>query len=307
MKLTVGICTKDRGVFLRECLERIAEYSEWVSTVIVVEDISHSQSFSQEELEKIFESSKNTQCLYFSVSFSRIAESRQFLLERAKDDLLLFLDDDVLVGQNALEKAHRFFQKHPQAGLVTGAMVPLIPQNAFSRIDSLYFNQGFMQLGKNRRLTMCPFSFVVLNMKYLRQHKISLFFDSRFKIGEDIDFSLRLSQQSVSIYFEPQIINTHRFDTTAWSYWSKKYEHGQYMYLLFAQYGSAYLSPVEVTIPASPFLFLRWLFRSVRWKTRYYVLLGQVSLMEELYIFIAELATLSGFLRGRFLFSREYK
>src|SRR5687768_10672942 len=109
MKVTVGICTKNRKQKLQRCLNALAKQSRSIDQLIVLEDTTDQQNFSQSSVQKMFPRLKKTQIKYDTVKFSNIAKSRTALLNMVKDGILIFVDDDVVVTNTSIQKVKTFF------------------------------------------------------------------------------------------------------------------------------------------------------------------------------------------------------
>jgi GT2 family glycosyltransferase len=295
MKVTVGICTKNRKQKLLRCLTALAKQSDSIDQLIILEDTTDQQNFSQSSVQKMFPRLKKTQIKYDTVKFSNIAKSRTALLNMVKNGMLIFIDDDVVVTNNSLQKVKKFFDAHKTAALVIGKVLPLEPKNLISHIDSVYFNQEQHDANKIVSLDFCPFSFVGINVSAIRKHKEKITsFDPNFPIGEDVDFSLRLSLSGQKIFFDPKIRNYHQFDTSFVPYLFKKVEHGKYIYLLYQKHKDRYVESNALPLNQSLFSLLPFIWHRASLMTKYYSKIYSFSFAEKIIVFCGEVATLLG-------------
>jgi len=295
MKLTVGICTKDRSQKLRQCLSSLKKQSQYIDQLIVLEDTSNQHNFSQLSLQKFLGDLKKTRVIYRSVRFSNIAISRTKMVQMVQDGVLLSVDDDVVIGDNAIKKVKSFFDKKKDASLLIGRMFPINPNNPVSQVDYVYCSQGVLNFNRLHRIKMCPFSFVALNITQIKKQPTKVLnFDFRFPIGEDIDFSLRLFESQQKLFFDPTIINYNEYDTSLLLFLSKKFRHGKYLYKLYQKHQEEYRDPA--TLPHSlSSLELPLFFWQELWSmTNYYFRIYDFSLLEKLIVFCGEAATLLG-------------
>jgi GT2 family glycosyltransferase len=293
--ITIAICSKDRESQLTRCLFRLKKEKKYFDRLLLVEDISDQQLFTVSKLKKIFGNSENITLRYIPVRYANIAQSRQKALDLTPKGVLIFIDDDVLLSKGSVQKVKNFFIKNSRTSLVTGRVLPKYPQNIISAIDYVYFTQELISAYKQTQITSCPFSFVGINLSVIKKrNQSSFFFDPRFRIGEDIDFTLQLSQANFPIIFEPTIVNTHEYDTSSIQFLRKKFLHGQYMYLLYQKHGEPYLS--KSSIPQSNnLLFLLFFFITRPFTlTNYYTTLYPFSIPQRIIIYFGEVVTLLG-------------
>lgn len=298
MKLTVGICTKDRDQKLGQCLEALKKQCQYIDRLIVVEDISQQQHLSLQLLQKFFGKLSHVILEYRTVKFSNIARSRTKLISMVKDDILVFIDDDVFVGNESLKKVKQFFLKNADTSLLIGKMLPVHSMNPISKVDCVYFSQGILRFNRPHRIKMCPFSFVALNITQIKKQRTKILrFDSQFPIGEDIDFSLRLSQSGQKLFFNPSIVNYHYYDTSFFPFVSKKFTHGEYIYMLYQKHKQQYRDPATLPISTSILELPLFLWEQSWGATKYYAGIHQFSFLEKIIVLSGEVATLLGLIK----------
>jgi glycosyltransferase involved in cell wall biosynthesis len=153
--------------------------------VILVETISNETSL----LEKIVEEHKNIRL--YKIKERGIAQARNYGAKKARGDILLFLDADVLVTKDLIEKISQAFQ-NPRVVGATCSFYPIKP-----RFNELFFFKFYntlirfvLGLPLIKRLKHTSGIFIVV-----RKASFNLIggFDERLVCLEDGDLAYRLS------------------------------------------------------------------------------------------------------------------
>lgn len=298
-QVTIVICTMDRPQLLFRCLQKLLKQTNYFTDVLVVEDVTLNQSLSLPKLKKLFRSHQ-INCHYQAVKFTNIAKSRQKALELVKNGILIFIDDDVIIGRNSLRITNQNFNRDNQLALLTGKMLP-IKKNLISEIDFVYFNQGTLKLKNRSTIKNCPFSFIALNVSLIYQNSIDKknVFDPTLHIGEDIDYSLNLSLQNYKMLFDPRLINFHDFDLKLNDFLQKKYTHGKYIFLLYQKHGQYFSSQNSIFVTTNLMAAPNLLITSIK-STNRYLHLYSFSLIQGMIILLGEIATNFGILSAKF-------
>lgn len=229
-KVAIGICTRNRPKKCLSLLRSLSKNKRVVDTIIIIEDVSDRQYLSQELIKKIFKKNTQTKIIYKSVTYQNVANSRNLVLETAKNKFLIFVDDDVCITKNSIEKTITVLEQNKKNAIVIGLLKPKI-RNFVSIADSVYYNRERLSL-KRKDLIMAPFSFTGINLDLIKKNQIS--FDKKCinLAGEDIDFCLQVIKKDLKIIFDAAIVNFHFFDTNLFNFLTNKYGYGPYIYQL---------------------------------------------------------------------------
>ncbi len=230
--LTVGICTRNRQDKCLSLLESLEKNEKIIGNIaiVVVEDTSDNQHFSQQSIQKIFKSSNQVKIIYKNVKYQNVSKSRNLILKTANSKFLIFIDDDVCLAKNSILETINILKQNEKNAVVIGLLKPKI-KNLVSIADSVYYNRERFLL-KRKELEMAPFSFVGINLYLIKKHQIK--FDEKFNkpAGEDIDFCLQVIKRKLKILFDSNIVNYHFFDTDLSSLLRKKQGYGKYIFQL---------------------------------------------------------------------------
>lgn len=241
LKVSVSIIipTKNRYPALHKALKSIAGQTQLPEEVFVIDQSPSSGSWPQLLVE----------ALPGTIDFNYIcdpqisggAEARNLAIDAARGDILLFLDDDVSLHPDFLEKLLMSWSERPNATGISG-----IADN-YSRPTRFYFwwSAVFMR-GPFRddrqpvywkasmlqepvqvtRFTGCMMSFRKSAIK-------GVHFDSNLRgvsDGEDVDFCIRLKGK---YFIDPRCKLTHHMDTSGreTTHWTQRHARAQtYLY-----------------------------------------------------------------------------
>jgi len=130
LKLSVIIATKDREQALAECLESIKIQSELPEAIIII-DASDNEKTAL-VAKNILENSAIK--LIYKKSKPGLTYQRNLGIKNSKNDLLLFLDDDVVLDPHYIKEIKRPFcdDKTEIVGGVTGRIKPGKPKSLVS-------------------------------------------------------------------------------------------------------------------------------------------------------------------------------
>ena len=121
--LTIAVCTKDRPEDLRVCLDQLkkvrsAEADGGAGIELLVVDNAPSDSQTRELVESLGD------VRYATDPRPGLDFARNAAIAEARGELLAFVDDDVRVDSRWLRGLRRALTEHPEAGAVTGLVLP---------------------------------------------------------------------------------------------------------------------------------------------------------------------------------------
>jgi glycosyltransferase involved in cell wall biosynthesis len=198
--LSVIIATKNRPEALANALRSIEAQTVQPSEVIVIDQSPGAP--------------------YASISGSAVA--RNAGIERARGDVLLFLDDDVTLHPDFVEKLLASYRENPTADGISGIPDNYSPPGKFYFYWQKIFMRGpfhddrqpiYWSASKISRAV--PVSRMSGGMMSIRRSAMKgTRFDSNLRgvsDGEDVDFCVRLNG---SYFIEPRCKLTHHFDAS---------------------------------------------------------------------------------------------
>jgi glycosyltransferase involved in cell wall biosynthesis len=135
--------------------------------------------------------------------------ARNLGIEKAKGEILLFLDSDCYVQPDWMSKMVKTHQEQPDLSAVGGAVIPEY-SNKNSVIYAGYMAEfrEFIPQHKKKYIRHIPTMNISYKKKIFSEYG---YFDSRFYPQEDLIFNYRLSGNGEKILFDPTIVVTHRF------------------------------------------------------------------------------------------------
>jgi GT2 family glycosyltransferase len=201
-QLSVGIATRNRAASLARCISSLALLGDLVADITVVDDSSDEPI--EPALDQLPAALRDKLTIVAQRGRQGPITARNTMMERAKCDIVLLLDDDTLiVAEAGIRRAFDLILEHPSIGAVAFAMAgadgtPLpasmqpsaatylsyVP--AYIGFAHLLRRQLFLDLGRYRRL----FHFY----------------------GEEKDYCLRLLNAGYHVVYEPDALVAHLFD-----------------------------------------------------------------------------------------------
>lgn len=229
---SIVIATYNATETLRECINSLYDQSTGTKCfeVIVVNDggkdkISESLGHLSDELA----------IKYFDREHRGPAAARNFGINQAKGDIILFLDDDSLPTRNWLSAVIEAWEKFPNADGIGGYIKAEVTDSIYCRVNSDFFNWYLEEYSDDE---FHPF-LVTCNAGYTRNilEKVGNF-DERFKkpSGEDRDLNIKISRIGGELRLNRSIVVYHDRDLTFRSFAKKHYNYGKGAYSIYARY-----------------------------------------------------------------------
>lgn len=204
--ISVIIPTYGRGKALIETLESLNNQTVLPDEVIIVDE-------SPQDIRKLLRSSHfrfPIKYIWNPSKFRSLARSRNVGKKMAKGDIVLFLDDDVILEPDFIERILGAFRKHPHLLGAMGQITNTKKCGLFYQVLNLMFLRNLQYKPKVRRsfISSYPYEpkeeFIPTewlsgsNMAYKRKVLERYDFDWRllkYSYSEDVDFSYSLYQQ----------------------------------------------------------------------------------------------------------------
>ncbi len=130
--ITVGIITRNRSKDLKEMLRSLTNQIRAADEVLIVDNGSTDQT------RKVVESFENKLPIsYYFLQEASIPRARNLVLEKTKNEIIAFTDDDCMVDPGWLDSVERGFLRADNIGMV-GGWVKHEPAPKPSMIDTYY-------------------------------------------------------------------------------------------------------------------------------------------------------------------------
>lgn len=124
LKITVVICTYNRGVYIRDAMESLYHQTLAKEAYEVIVVNNNSTDNTQQVCENFIATHRDAHYAYFNESRQGASFARNTGAAKARSPLLCFMDDDAIADADYLEKIVRFFETHPDAGGLGGRIIP---------------------------------------------------------------------------------------------------------------------------------------------------------------------------------------
>jgi glycosyltransferase involved in cell wall biosynthesis len=253
---------------LFNCVKSIrkVDYKKKLYEIIIIDDGSDEKT--HENLKKLSDS--NTHIIYSSRQGA--ARARNLGIEKSKNDILVFLDQDVIVDPYILKIYKKVFDNNT-VDIVQGNIWAQFYKSKLTDIHSKWRKSAFLdkvQTGEGCLKTLVTRN-VALNKKYLEKFVRvgnSLLNEQMTTTGgEDRELGYRLSKFGARIMLEEKAIVYHKDPSNLWSIMVQKYRHGvgdtklgigERLYDL-SNFRRVVINPIKVGVPIY-FSFLAWCF-----------------------------------------------
>jgi GT2 family glycosyltransferase len=144
--VTVAICTRNRHDDLERCIRSIVEQSATFPVEILIMDDGNVPMRLLNRFSSLLQS-PNYYLSYYKKQLPGLLLSRIETVEKAKHDIILFVDDDVELGNGYLSKLEDFFRRFPDTVGLGGRDVR-IGNNFIWNLFCTIFLYGARQPGK---------------------------------------------------------------------------------------------------------------------------------------------------------------
>jgi len=207
--VSVIISAYNSGNTLKVCLKSLSKqtYPSEKYEIIIVDDGSTDNtsiilsSLPETNLFKVIHHSENY----------GLAAARNTGIKNAKGDILIFLDSDMEVKEDFIEKHVSFHRKSGVIG-VSGSIIPDI-ENPYDKYQRYLYEskRGAAKFDINKPIPFKAFLFNNTSIKKIAFEKAGLF-DENIKMygGEDTEFSYRVwKYYPYGLYYDPLILVIH--------------------------------------------------------------------------------------------------
>lgn len=112
MNITVGIPTYQRPNLLIDTCNQVIKQNHPALLEIIIADQTPWDHLSQFAQDAILDLKKHSKVRYFSLNKANLPSARNFILQKAKGDIILWIDDDVLLPQGFIEEHYRIYKNN---------------------------------------------------------------------------------------------------------------------------------------------------------------------------------------------------
>jgi glycosyltransferase involved in cell wall biosynthesis len=154
--------------------------------------------------------------------------SRNRGVKEAEADLLLFLDDDIRIEPNGIEKHLEFYQKILKSSILMGCAIEdfAVMTTDFQKYKGYLSRKWGMEVENRKPLAKDKFFLTAANCSMKKDLFYQLGeFDEKLKDAEDYDLGKRATENDIDIYFDDSIIGWHDDFITCKSYITRQQQY----------------------------------------------------------------------------------
>jgi glycosyltransferase involved in cell wall biosynthesis len=231
-KYSIIIPTYCEHELLMECILSLCEQSEDKSSfeVIVVNDGGNN------DISKSLDLFGNRLTLrYFYQQNKGPAAARNLGIQKAKGNIILFLDDDSLPTTSWLNEVKRAWDNFPDLDGIGGYTLSEVTDSIYCRVNSDFFNWYLARYSGDE---FHPF-LITCNAGYKKAvlNKVDNF-DEQFKraSGEDRDLNIKISKIGGKLRLDKSILVYHDRDLKLLAFLKKHYNYGKAAREIYKRY-----------------------------------------------------------------------
>ena len=223
--ISVIIPTYGREEVLRSTLESVLKQDYPMFEVVVADQTRQHQPETQALLDNL---AATEQIQLYSLNWASLPGARNYAVERAKGEIILFIDDDVELPSGFLQAHARNYQTDSDIGAVAGRVfdrmkladarsdlkIEYLPPEAMDPGIAWYYIDLVHTVKPQQVLTARG-----CNMSFRREifEQYNLRFDERFRgsaVREESDFCLRIRKTGLKIWYDPEAHLVHLGEET---------------------------------------------------------------------------------------------
>jgi glycosyltransferase involved in cell wall biosynthesis len=253
LELSIVIPTHNRANILKQCLKKLTE-SKFPTTkfeVVIVDDASTDNT---EEVVNEFKEKLNLN--YHKQKKAGQGVARNYAIEQAKAEVIIFIGDDIFVNKNFLEEHYNFHQQNKQKNFAMLGLILWDPEINISALmdwstngSSLFGKFGghqfaFEKLSHNKPANYNFFytSNISLKKELLMSEKFDPWFDGYG--WEDIELGYRLETNSdLKLIYNSQAIAYHHHEISLKEFKNRMYQIGHASHLFQAKHPEIKIRP----------------------------------------------------------------
>lgn len=177
--------------------------------------------------------------------------ARNLGASQTRSDVYIFLDADCIPQPGWLEALLRTWEVHPDAGAISGAMLPH-SDTFIQHCEQIANFHEYLNINPHsERDALASFSLLVPGMVW----QTSGGFSSSLFPAEDIDFSLRLKKMGWKLFFTPKALVYHRHQrVNIKAYICHAHRSGKYSIQMRLQHPEKYTIPIWLRVGWSWYL-----------------------------------------------------
>ena len=249
MKISIFICTYNRGALINNTLKGIIEGQSQLPDEIVVvngggaNDCSDTLEYWKSQFVGLRE---------IKTQNINLATSRNIGLPQCKGDIIIQTDDDAVPFSDWIERLVKAHKDYPEAGVIGGDVVDASGDSLLFKVADATTFPHYDKLTAVRSVPGVNSSYKKAVVKTLGDYDITLF------RGEDVDYNWRAIQAGWKVLFIPSIKVYHHHRASWKGLFNQHYMYGRAYYLVRTKWTNMYCAyPRKID---SPKMFLKAIF-----------------------------------------------
>jgi peptidoglycan/xylan/chitin deacetylase (PgdA/CDA1 family)/glycosyltransferase involved in cell wall biosynthesis len=255
IKITVGVCVKNKERTIKSSIDSIfkQKFPRDLMQIIVVDGCSTDRTLP---IIRNVTSAMNMSVEIFSDKSKGLGAARQMVVDNAKGDYIIFVDGDVELQEDFVQKQVDFMEKNPKVATAVGRYM-CKEGNLLSTVWCL-FNSVSSSLGNDA---------TIYRSEVLRQ--VGGFDENIRGAAEDKDVVLRIHKKGWAFSANEKAGFYHNCRQSFKEFWKEQAWFGSGDHYLFHKHGSIDSTPLWRRIPAGYFRYgLRLAAKSYRLANR---------------------------------------
>ena len=248
MKITVFICTYNRGHLIRGTLQSILKNQTRTPDEIVIVNGGGENNCAKT---LHYWKTRYDSITVIDTENINLATSRNIGLLNCSGDIILQTDDDARPFPDWVERMVEFHKKYPNAGVIGGNVVDGSRISFLSQVADATTFPRFESIQSVRSVPGVNSSF-----KKEVIHKVGKYDETLFR-GEDVDYNWRVRLEGWEILFVPAIRVKHVHRPTWKGLFKQHFMYGRAHYLVRLKWPEMYSHyPIKIS---SFKLFIKWI------------------------------------------------
>ncbi len=205
--ISILICTNNRPEKLKKCILSILKQTFLPQEVLIAD--SSDTKVNKKWIGSFFDKNQEIHKEIIEVNKKLIPLSRNLLVSLAKNDLCIFVDDDVVLNKKVLEIFYNFMSDDTETTILGGVCKP-DKKNVYSEyMYKVLFDYVLKSSNKIVDVNYCPTMIFGFKKSFLIKNKI--FFDERIKNLEDIDLCLQVIKKNGKVLINKDMKGFHSY------------------------------------------------------------------------------------------------
>jgi GT2 family glycosyltransferase len=227
--VSVCICTRNRPVDLKNALDSLNKSTYPIFEVIVSDDSTNNET-------EVLVKDKYPSVKYLSGPRRGLGANRNNAIKAVNGSHLLFIDDDVILGERFLEIAFNHIEAHVKSGDDINKVIVTGPQLDHGRLmfphDQDFLGYQVIPYKEGQLLKTVVINSAIFPAKIFE----TVLFDDKLVYGcDEVDFTTRAVKAGYKIILAREAINNH-FPSLVNRDFYKPYHEASRLYVTFKRY-----------------------------------------------------------------------